>query len=1147
MAATTFESALVADGALAVFAPDPATGAVVDRTGNYTATLQNGGTVTSDVLVPRAPGAISLDGSNDYVSTTFGTRRNLVSNPSFERATTGYFASGTNTIATSAAQAFAGTQSLKVTYQNTLYSSGLLISALLATTTTYWLQARVYIPSDWDGGAVSIDDGGELVGKTVVDATNQSTTTKGSWVWLRWKITTAADIVGNLYFRIASAPTAGKFFYVDCVCIEASTASTCPDYFDGSGYVNASGTWVPATDVFRTDLGDTVWTGTAHASTSTRAGRTNLVKDPASKGGGTGGAAQWISANTPSTFTLAAVSDHPITGVDSALRLGMDSNGDAGYLYFDAVSGTTYTVSLWVKITSITGAGSVAMYVYNNAWTLKANTSNLTGPVGVWRRWSLTFTASTTDAHRLTIGTGLTSGTAEVYATAALAEASSSVNSWFCGSGSHEHRSLSGWTGAEHASASDCGVFANGTTRTVLALIDPDAFAARQAIVGSSAGTGPFMFTVETDRTLAAWATSTTGGAAAATPKVSASGATLVALEFDEPGNVATFRVNGGTGEVETLGEQILASAMLVLGIRGSSSNPLDGLVGPVAILDRAPTSAQHRAYAELSLRGDPVISIREPAPAYQITATSAGGLRSRWAADEADPDRVPSGETWTTSMPGGSDTLTCSLPRDPERSYSDLGLLTDLQVIRDGGRGLRYRLDEAPKVSGDQMVVEPAARGYRAALEDRADVRALFVDRGLSNWTDVSRGYRIAILGSGYIPVSAGSFYVDPNGGIPGIMQEVAFSGTHKPYAGNRYDAGEGLKIGSIYYNNAATGYTPPSASLAATVSVHPDPDTATGGVVSGDLEGTTSGTFTASTPHRYATAEFFWSGTAVTADAVYQHRWGQLAVYGDHNLTKYGTPGSFYTGQMLGWLIANRVGGLTAGTIEDGSFAHPHAAYTDPSTALAIVENLSRYEPLYDWFAFTDEFNFQRRGTYGKRWRARVGPSGLRSTGQTIDRAWNEVAVRVQDPAYGDRIVGPPDSAYSTTSADLRDDGDDNPATAAGVTRRALLDIGEGTIAGATEVGKRFLEETKAMDFAGQCALVGYVEDDAGIMFPVDEVRAGDEISFTDSTDPSWRRVSATSFVRATQTNSLTLDSPAPTMDALLARLQAVLIPLN
>lgn len=545
---------------------------------------------------------------------------------------------------------------------------------------------------------------------------------------------------------------------------------------------------------------------------------------------------------------------------------------------------------------------------------------------------------------------------------------------------------------------------------------------------------------------------------------------------------------------------------------------------------------------------------VREPAPAHQITAVSTNGYRTRWGYDELDAEQVPSGLQWGTSIPGGADTLRCVLPRDPERAYSDTGLLTELQVSRDGGRTMRFRLDETPKVSGDQMAVEPAAKGYRAALEDSADVRALFVSRDISGWGSMSRDRRIAILQAAYgtQPVDP-STLLDVESGLPAVLMEFdgEWAANYEPiceaFWGDQ-DTPEVARITGSWQrvNASSTSFAwrvrnATANSQAALAAGYSGSDLQNEPNATGDFD------VTFSTPRPVVCLEFVYEPNSAVSNpgTKYTLLWRAPALFGNTGLTPVGSPEGFYTGPMLEWLIDSKTS-ISVGTVDDGTFLHTHAAYLDPSTALSIVENLSRYEPLYDWMVY-DDFQFRRRGTYGRRWRARVGPSGLRSSGESLERLYNEVAVKVSDPLYGDLIVGPTGSDYANTADGLIDTDPDNPANRAGITRRMLLDIGTGTIEGAAEVGRRFLDESKRLDNSGQCELTGFVEDEAGIAWPVDEVRAGDEIQFSDAADTSWRRISATSYSHDFATNALTLDAPAQTMDALLARLGAVLVPLN
>lgn len=101
--------------------------------------------------------------------------------------------------------------------------------------------------------------------------------------------------------------------------------------------------------------------------------------------------------------------------------------------------------------------------------------------------------------------------------------------------------------------------------------------------------------------------------------------------------------------------------------------------------------------------------------------------------------------------------------------------------------------------------------------------------------------------------------------------------------------------------------------------------------------------------------------------------------------------------------------------------------------------------------------------------------------------------------------------------------------------------------TPAAATEVGRRFLAESKQLDRSGSAKLVGYVEDDRGVVHPFHHVRAGDTISFVDASDTSERRIIRASHDFESRTCSVDLDAPPAGIDALLQRLGVVLVPLS
>jgi hypothetical protein len=125
--------------------------------------------------------------------------------------------------------------------------------------------------------------------------------------------------------------------------------------------------------------------------------------------------------------------------------------------------------------------------------------------------------------------------------------------------------------------------------------------------------------------------------------------------------------------------------------------------------------------------------------------------------------------------------------------------------------------------------------------------------------------------------------------------------------------------------------------------------------------------------------------------------------------------------------------------------------------------------------------------------------------------------------------------------------DSDTENPANQLGIKRWTKLQMGTSTAAGATEVGRRFLEETKALDSSGRARIVGHCQDSHGVTHPCWRIRAGDTISFVDAGDSSARRVVSASYDHASRSCSVDLDAPPDSLSALLERLDVVLVPLG
>jgi hypothetical protein len=216
-------------------------------------------------------------GSQAFVCDPAAT--NLLDNTRFGTNTTGWATGGTNTIARSTDQAKFGDYSLKCTYGNT--AAQLASYGITLTAAAHSLAMEVYIPSNYDGTDLAINWNGFTGG--VGTSTVSADMTKRN-VWQRVEAPNftpdAGDLTGNVRIREnGSAPTAGRFVYIDGIDVIQSDIST--SHIDGS-------------------LGDGyAWVGTVDGSDSTRAASYILLNGESSM------------FNSNNTFSFAVVLQAP--------------------------------------------------------------------------------------------------------------------------------------------------------------------------------------------------------------------------------------------------------------------------------------------------------------------------------------------------------------------------------------------------------------------------------------------------------------------------------------------------------------------------------------------------------------------------------------------------------------------------------------------------------------------------------------------------------------------------------------------------------------------------------------------------------------------------------------------------------------------
>ena len=535
-------------------------------------------------------------------------------------------------------------------------------------------------------------------------------------------------------------------------------------------------------------------------------------------------------------------------------------------------------------------------------------------------------------------------------------------------------------------------------------------------------------------------------------------------------------------------------------------------------------------------------------------------GSHNRWGPDEPSPNDVPNGLTFTTTMPGGFEQMSCNLARNPAIDYTDLNEFSKVTVYGVGGDvAWEGRLQATPRTSGTQMVIAPAAVGYQAALDDNQSARMIYIDCDMTHWGPASvQRQLIPIAAWDY---DAPSVVSDASTGYPSIFTSMTGAWTRARFCEALYDA-QGLSIGYLAVawkiqptvNPADTNWDWASIlssdDVQSAIDSSPNLRAAGPGIVGLAPTGT----------RKFAMLAFdYMTGPAGAQGTVYGMYWTMVAVFGTHGIPARGAYGytaggaGYYASDIINHAVTTWASTLATtrngvSTIELTSFIIPQMAFLTPTTAGNIINAALLYHAEMDWWV--DEgptFNLASWQNHGRQWQARVGPSGLQETGPDVTNICNNVIVTYNDVTGAARTVGPTGSGANTIDDSLHSTDPSNPANAAGITRyppTPLANIGTSTAAAAAAVGRRYLSEQNQKSTTGQATLVGYVQDNSGVMWPAWEVRSGDWITFVDAHDPVPRRIVKTSYSDSTKTNSISLDSPPEDLDAVLARMQSSII---
>lgn len=538
----------------------------------------------------------------------------------------------------------------------------------------------------------------------------------------------------------------------------------------------------------------------------------------------------------------------------------------------------------------------------------------------------------------------------------------------------------------------------------------------------------------------------------------------------------------------------------------------------------------------------------------YELAATlyQHDGAALRLGPDEELAENIPAkSPEFGTEVPGwGFAEASITLKRPAAMSDLDANLFAAVHVYDAAGQTVyRGRVAGFPRLGQTELEID--CEGPLAHLDDNSTARMVYRDLDLSNWQGMSRSRQLVVYatlaGAAFNVVEDGTTEIDSQIGEPAIRLGLDGEWTVGKASELWYDAGPGLTVSSVYFKYTARNLT---ASYTGVLSGFTD-DTGSGAVTGTDVVtgAASTGSTTESPGTRFVAFISYLNASAVAVSADRELRLANVAVYGNHGLTKRGTEPSagFYASDI----VTNALGrwapliDIATGGIESSTYVIPHLAFREDTTARAVIEAVSLFGAAGltppDWGYYEDGFFWRTPGTYGRTWRVRrdqavipldEGPSG--------ETRCNGFKVSYQDAAGATKTVGPPGSGSDTETTSLQDTSPTNPVNAAGIPYRiGSRDVGITTQEGAILIGQLLLAEANSKQRKGSIEIKGVANDEAGNEYPAYLVRAGDYVVVEDDEDTTPRKIVSTRYADRTVTCSL--DNGKNTIDALIARLDS------
>jgi hypothetical protein len=539
------------------------------------------------------------------------------------------------------------------------------------------------------------------------------------------------------------------------------------------------------------------------------------------------------------------------------------------------------------------------------------------------------------------------------------------------------------------------------------------------------------------------------------------------------------------------------------------------------------------------------------------ILATTPGGKTYRWGEDETGADNVFEDLQDSDSVPGGYKELSCSLPRKPHVGYGDMQPGTKIELFGAGQMKVwEGLLQQAPRTSGDKLLMDPAAVGYQSHLSDDNSAQCIPIDADMSAWGEPSAARRDAakvakINQNGQVALLPAG---DPKGGsVPAIAHSWAqlnSSVASPDDCESWYDA-QGVELGRVMLDflNVKGGS---GGSWVNSVIAMVD-DTTSGPETLKNFNATTASeqSLSVAAGKFFLLLQSYWNATLEANTGNWENQYRSIKVFDRSGIPVYGTwpdVGVLFS-DVLAYVLPRWAPLLNfttgpMGSIGPTEFPIPHLPFKEPTTVTQMTETGNRFE-LNEWAVWSGQFGptfyLNPRGDREgrKRWRVRAREAQIEEAGPSLQRSANGVIVQWQDVDGSTKFVGPPGSGFRATDERLLDTDPLNPCNQIPGLRKwpKIAMKSKGTLPAAVESGQRYLEQLKLLDTSGEATLTGTVEDDHGARWPYYCVHAGDLLDPLDGGGDRYI-VSATR-TRSSRSAKVALDAPPDTREAMLERL--------